>query len=179
MEKKDMLFVIDMQNDFIDGALGSSEAQSIVPKVVELVNTFHENNGKVIFTLDSHFSEDYHTSIEGQNVPKHCMYGTEGWCLCDELLDARLETDKTFIKESFMSKTDDIHDIYPDYPKSITIVGLCTDICVISNALLLRRLYPEVSITVDASCCAGTTLEKHNAALDVMESCCINVINRN
>ena len=169
-----ILVVIDMQNDFIDGALGTKEAQAIVPKVAEKIKNF---DGKVFYTRDTH-DEKYLETQEGKNLPvPHCIRGTEGWQIRKEL-DALRKTDP-IDKETFGS-TDlaaDLLALHEDEEiGSITLVGLCTDICVISNALLAKAALPEVPITVDASCCAGVTPESHENALKAMEICQIDIV---
>ena len=171
---KNILIVVDMQNDFIDGALGTKEAVAIVPKVEEKIRNF---DGEVFFTRDTH--ETYYLETqEGKNLPvKHCIRDTEGWQIRKEL-DALRKTEP-IDKETFGS-TDlaaDLLALHEDEEiGSITLVGLCTDICVISNALLLKATLPEVPIYVDAACCAGVTPESHENALKAMEACQIKVM---
>lgn len=169
---KKILIVVDMQNDFIDGALGTKEAEAIVPYVKSLVESF---DGKVIFTRDTHF-ENYMDTQEGKNLPvSHCIKGTDGWQIRPEL-DA-LRTTEAVDKVTFGSK--DLVEILKNEGEieSITFVGLCTDICVISNAMLIKAFYPEIPLTVDAKGCAGVTPESHERALGAMKMCQINVIN--
>lgn len=167
-----LLLVIDMQNDFIDGALGTKEAVAIVPYVKEVIQNF---NGKVLFTRDTHF-ENYMATQEGRNLPvPHCIKGTEGWEISSELKDFCTEEviDKiTFGSMELPSIVSNISDL-----ESITLVGLCTDICVISNAMVLKAFYPEVPIIVDAKACAGVTPESHKNALNAMKMCQIQVVN--
>lgn len=173
---KDILLVIDMQNDFIDGALGTKEAVAIVPKVRERIENF---KGTVLFTRDTH-DPHYLDTQEGKNLPvPHCIKGTDGWQIRPEL-DALRKTESvdkpTFGSADLGKKLQQI-----DLDKkigSITVIGLCTDICVISNALLAKAFLPEVPIIVDASCCAGVTPESHETALKAMEVCQIKVIGR-
>ena len=171
---KNILIVVDMQNDFIDGALGTKEAVAIVPKVEEKIRNF---DGEVFFTRDTH--ETYYLETqEGKNLPvKHCIRDTEGWQIRKEL-DVLRKTDPVD-KETFGS-TDlagELTMIVEDEGiGSITLVGLCTDICVISNALLIKASLPEVPICVDATCCAGVTPESHENALKAMEACQIKII---
>jgi nicotinamidase-related amidase len=173
---KDILLVIDMQNDFIDGALGTKEAVAIVPKVRERIENF---KGTVLFTRDTH-EPHYLDTQEGKNLPvPHCIKGTDGWQIRPEL-DALRKTEPvdkpTFGSADLGKKLQQI-----DLDKkigSITVIGLCTDICVISNALLAKAFLPEVPIIVDASCCAGVTPESHETALKAMEVCQIKVIGR-
>ena len=165
-----VLIVVDMQNDFIDGTLGTKEAVAIVPKVEEKIRNF---DGKVFFTRDTH--ETYYLETqEGKNLPvKHCIRDTEGWQIRKEL-DALRKTEP-IDKETFGST--DLVALNEDQGiGSITLVGLCTDICVISNALLIKASLPEVPICVDATCCAGVTPESHENALKAMEACQIRII---
>lgn len=166
-----VLIVVDMQNDFITGSLGSEEARAIVPKVAEKIKDFE---GEVIFTRDTHYS-DYMETLEGKYLPvEHCIFGTEGWEIIPELdtADATVIDKITFGYKDWEKV---LQDAEPD--TEFELCGVCTDICVISNALALRMLYPNAKITVDAACMAGVTPEKHNAALEVMKSCQIDVIN--
>ena len=171
---KKILIVVDMQNDFIDGALGTKEAVAIVPKVEEKIRNF---DGEVFFTRDTH--ETYYLETqEGKNLPvKHCIRDTEGWQIRKEL-DILRKTEP-IDKETFGS-TDLVGELVTLNEDqgigSITLVGLCTDICVISNALLIKAYLPEVPISVDAACCAGVTPERHENALKAMEMCQIKII---
>ncbi len=171
---QDVLVVVDMQNDFIDGALGTKEAVAIVPKVEEKIRNF---NGTVLFTRDTH-ENWYLETQEGKKLPvPHCIRDTEGWQIRREL-DILRKTEPVD-KETFGS-TDLADDLVAmnidDEIKSITFVGLCTDICVISNALLVKAALPEVPIIVDAACCAGVTPESHENALKAMEMCQVEVV---
>lgn len=161
------LIIVDMQNDFITGTLGSESATAIVPNVVEKVKRFE---GKMIFTRDTHFA-DYMQTQEGKKLPvKHCIKDTEGWQICDEL--------KPYVNEV----VDKITFGSVDLPQTITdadeieLCGLCTDICVISNAMILKATFPEVKITVDSNCCAGVTAESHNTALAAMKAVQIEIV---
>ena len=170
-----ILIVVDMQNDFIDGALGTKEAQSIVPNVVEKIETF---DGDIFATFDTH-TADYVRTNEGRNLPiPHCIEGTLGWQL-NELVNSALDKKgyTIVIKPTFGSVTlaEMIKSRYDVNNIEIELVGLCTDICVVSNALLLKAHFPEITISVDSSCCAGVTPETHAAALDTMRSCQIKV----
>ena len=171
---KNILIVVDMQNDFIDGALGTKEAVAIVPKVEEKIRTF---DGEVFFTRDTH-ENWYLETQEGKNLPVvHCIRDTEGWQIRKEL-DALRKTEPVD-KDTFGSTelAGELVAINEDEEiESITLVGLCTDICVISNALLIKASLPEVPIYVDASCCAGVTPESHENALKAMEMCQIKII---
>ena len=174
MNLKDVLIVVDMQNDFINGSLGSEMAQSIVPKVVEKIKQYHKANKTVYFTMDTH-SQVYLNTFEGRHLPiKHCIKGTSGYALNDDIgRELDISKDETISKETFGADWSRMSDFCPE---SIEICGLCTDICVISNALILRAMFPSTEILCDSSCCAGTTEEKHNSALEVMKSCQIEVI---
>jgi len=170
-----VLIVVDMQNDFIDGALGTEEAVKIVPKVVEKIKTFE---GKVLYTRDAH-TEDYLSTQEGQNLPvEHCIKGSFGWQIRDEI-DA-LRKGEAIDKPTFGSVDlgEELQRLHNsgDPIESITLIGLCTDICVISNAMLAKAFLPEVPIIVDASCCAGVTVESHKQALGAMKACQIAIV---
>lgn len=169
----DYLIVVDMQNDFIDGALGTKEAQAIVPYVKKKIETFP---GKVFFTRDTH-REDYMQTQEGRNLPvPHCIRDTEGWQIRKELEELR--TTAAIDKETFGAR--DLVKVLGEEEKldSITFLGLCTDICVISNVMLVKAFFPEVPVTVDAAGCAGVTPRSHATALDAMEAVQVKVINR-
>ena len=165
------LIVVDMQKDFIDGALGSPMAQAIVPKVVDKAAHF---DGKVFFTRDTH-GPNYLNTQEGRNLPvKHCVQGTPGWQICEELQPfAANVVDKL----SFGSISLPRLLAQEGTPESIELCGLCTDICVISNAVILKSAFPETPVTVDAACCAGVTQESHNTALNAMKAVQIRVVN--
>lgn len=170
---KDILVVVDMQNDFIDGALGTKEAAAIVPKVERKIREF---SGTVLFTRDTHF-ENYMETQEGRKLPvPHCIKGSEGWQIRPEL-EALRETEAfdkmTFGSEELGTALKAMNEKEP--VGSITLVGLCTDICVISNAMLIKAFLPEVPVIVDASCCAGVTPESHENALRAMEACQIRI----
>ncbi len=173
---QDILLVIDMQNDFIDGALGTKEAAAIVPRVKEKIEQFQ---GTVIFTRDTHETW-YLETQEGKNLPvPHCIRGTDGWQIRPEL-DALRKTE-AIDKETFGSYElggELIARNEEDEIGSITLIGLCTDICVISNAMIAKAALPEVPVIVDAACCAGVSPESHENALNAMEVCQIQVINR-
>lgn len=167
-----ILVVVDMQKDFIDGALGTAEAVRIVPYVKDVIETF---NGKVFFTRDTHF-EDYMQTQEGKNLPvMHCIKGTPGWEIHPEL-DA-LRTTEPIDKVTFGSSS--LPEILrAEGPvESITFLGLCTDICVISNVMITKAFFPEVPVIVDAKGCAGVTPESHKNALAAMKMCQVTVIN--
>lgn len=172
---QDILIVVDMQNDFIDGALGTPEAVAIVPKVAEKIRGFQ---GTVLFTRDTH-KEDYLSTQEGKNLPvPHCIRGSEGWKIREELDQLRKVTpiDKpTFGSAELAMLLKEVNEKEPI--ASITLVGLCTDICVISNAMLIKAFLPEVQVIIDAACCAGVTPESHKNALEAMKVCQIRVDN--
>lgn len=173
---KKILVVVDMQKDFVDGALGTAEAVQIVGNVVKKINSF---DGEIIVTYDTHF-ENYLNTSEGEKLPvEHCIKGTAGWNL-DSDVQSALENRKYRTVEKLTFGSVELPAIVGEITKgeefSVELVGLCTDICVVSNALILKASYPEVSITVDSSCCAGVTPETHNSALTTMKMCQINVI---
>ena len=172
------LVVVDMQKDFIDGSLGTEEAQGIVEKVKEKILSYPKE--MVYATLDTH-GEDYLSTQEGKMLPvPHCIKGTEGWGLHPILKDLILP-DHFFEKGSFgsLSLAEFMRELFRQQDSmegaSIELVGLCTDICVVSNALLLKAFLPEVPISVDSSCCAGVTKEKHLAALETLRSCQVEI----
>lgn len=173
---KKILIVVDMQKDFVDGSLGSPEAVAITPNVVSKIKN---HDGLIIATRDTHF-EDYMESSEGRNLPVvHCIKGTAGWELDESVAAALKEKNVTFLdKFSFASPAlpGIVSGLVGREDFEIEFVGLCTDICVVSNALYLKAHYPEVKMSVDSTCCAGVTVEKHNAALEVMRSCQIAII---
>lgn len=168
---KKLLVVIDMQNDFIDGALGTEEAREIVPDVCEKIEEF---DGEVVFTMDTH-SEIYSETQEGRKLPvPHCIKGTKGWELNIGVKELS-EGCKIFEKPTFGSIelanyiADGEYDV-------VELIGVCTDICVISNALLIKAFVPEVPVIVDSFCCAGVTVESHLKALDTMKACQIEIL---
>ena len=166
-----LLIVVDMQNDFIDGALGSKEAVAIVPYVKEKIEGF---DGKVFFTRDTHF-DHYMTTQEGRNLPvPHCVKGTAGWEIRAEL-DALRRTEAidkiTFGSKDLITVIEQEKDV-----ESITFVGLCTDICVISNVMLTKAFFPEIPLIVDAKGCAGVTPESHQNALNAMKMCQVEIL---
>ena len=167
-----VLVVVDMQNDFVNGSLGSEDACRIIPNVKKKISEYQKNGDTIIFTRDTH-DENYLKSQEGKYLPvPHCIYGTDGWNIVDGL---EVENCHYIDKPNFG---------WPHWDKNafgdedeIELIGVCTDICVVSNALILKAMYPETHITVDADCCAGVTPESHRAALLTMKSCQIDVIN--
>ena len=173
---KNILVVVDMQKDFVDGALGTNEAQGIVDNVVSEIKNF---DGKIFATFDTHY-ENYMQSAEGKKLPvEHCIKDTDGWKL-NPLVEAALNA-KGFtpvIKNTFGSV--DLPELIKEYADGddfrIELIGLCTDICVVSNALLLKANFPEKEICVNASCCAGVSPATHQSALDTMKCCQIDII---
>ncbi len=167
-----ILIVVDMQNDFIDGALGTEEAVAIVPYVKDVVKNF---DGKVLFTRDTHF-DNYMETQEGKNLPvPHCIKGTDGWQIHAEL--EALRKTEPIDKLTFGSK--DLADVLKQEEEieEITFVGLCTDICVISNVMVVKAFYPEIPLVVDAKGCAGVTVQSHLNALEAMKMCQVKVVN--
>jgi nicotinamidase-related amidase len=168
---KKVLIIVDMQNDFLTGSLANPYAQAIIPNIKKKIEEYKEFGHKVYFTKDTHRS-NYLETNEGKHLPvEHCIAGTNGWEICDELDDKACWHihKKTFGFPHWDEWIDD--DI-----ESIEIVGTCTSICVVSNALILKATFREAEITVDASCCACVTPESHRHALEVMKLCHINVI---
>lgn len=164
------LIVVDMQNDFTTGSLGSAHAAAIIPNVVDKIKRF---DGQVIFTRDTH-GADYLDTQEGKKLPvKHCIKDTRGWQICDELAPyTQLVIDKLTFGSVELPK---IMKLFDEPIEEIELCGLCTDICVISNAMILKAAFPEAKISVDASCCAGVTLESHNTALNAMKAVQIEI----
>ena len=171
-----ILIVIDMQNDFIDAALGTKEAVSIVEAVKEKIRSYPAAD--VIATMDTH-RENYMETQEGRYLPvPHCIRGTDGWKIRPDI-EILLDGAKIYEKPTFGSVklAADLKALSEQEEIELELIGLCTDICVVSNALLLKASMPEVKIAVDAACCAGVTPEKHLAALETMRSCQIQVAN--
>ena len=165
-----LLIVIDMQRDFIDGALGTAEARAIVPAVIEKIKGYAPED--VFATRDTH-GEDYLNTQEGRYLPvEHCIRGTAGWELDAEIAEL-IPKDHIFDKGTFASTelAEVVKEIAVRESVELELIGLCTDICVVSNALLLKAMLPEVKISVDPACCAGVTPEKHAAALETLRSC--------
>lgn len=160
-----------MQVDFINGALGSNQAKAIVPVVADKVKNF---NGRVIFTRDTHL-DNYLQTQEGKNLPiPHCIKNTDGWHICDELKQyAKTVIDKQTFGSMELPK---VINEFNENVEQIELCGLCTDICVISNAMILKSAFPEAKIIVDATCCAGLTVESHNTALNAMKAAQIEII---
>ena len=165
---KRTLIVVDMQNDFIDMALGTKEAVAIVPKVKAKIKEYIDGGNDVIYTRDTHF-EDYLDTPEGRKLPvPHCIKGTRGWEIADGLY---VDGCRIIDKPNFG---------WPHWEReefcSVELIGLCTDICVVSNALIIKATFPEAEVKVDSACCAGVTVESHEAALTTMRMCQIDVI---
>ena len=171
------LIVIDMQNDFVTGPLGTPEAVAAVDKIKNKLET--EKYDFIYFTRDTH-GKYYLETLEGIKLPvPHCIYETDGWQIVDELAQFDAKVDKIINKDTFGYCFWDAMTKLSDFGQNdcIEVVGVCTDICVVSNVLTLKAFYPDTPIQVDASCCAGTTPEMHQKALDVMKSCQIDIIN--
>ena len=166
------IVVVDMQNDFVDGALGTQEAQAMLPCLVEKLKAEQTVGTALVFTMDTH-GADYLETQEGKKLPvEHCIRGTVGWQIADALQPFVREAAAILEKPTFGATT--LPAALADYDE-IEFVGLCTDICVISNALLVKAFYPEKHIRVDASCCAGVTPESHANALAAMRMCQVEV----
>ena len=173
---KKFLVVVDMQKDFVDGALGSAEAAGIVPASVEKIMNF---DGEVFATLDTHF-ENYMETAEGRKLPvPHCIKDTDGWQLDKDIAAALSSREYTSVEKNTFGSVDlpeIISKAAGGEDFSVELIGLCTDICVVSNALLLKANFPEAAISVDVKCCAGVTPEKHAAAIETMRSCQIDIL---
>lgn len=172
---RELLIVVDMQNDFIDGALGTPEAQDIVERVVQEIEKYDAHN--IIATRDTH-KKDYLNTQEGKQLPvPHCIMGTQGWQIhpkVQQALRGALVLDKpTF---GCIPLAEQVAQMAQAEPVGITLVGLCTDICVVSNALLLKAYLPQAPIRVIADCCAGVTPQSHQAALQTMKMCQIQIL---
>ena len=166
-----ILVVVDMQNDFIDGSLGTPEAVAIVPSVIRKIEEYEKSGNLIIYTKDTHF-DNYLETSEGENLPvEHCIKGTVGHNIPSEILRSHA---LVFEKPTFgsLELADYLHTVDFD---EVEFIGLCTDICVISNALLVKAHFPEKTVTVDSSCCAGVTPDTHSAALTTMKMCQIKV----
>lgn len=180
-----ILIMIDMQNDFLTGVLGNQQTAAVVPAVCEKVKRYlAENKAPLIYTMDTH-AENYLSTQEGRNLPvTHCIRGSYGWQLDDSLKaitdgqpDRTVKIEKvTFGAETLPRCVKDISLKYGGEIEEIELVGVCTDICVISNAMLLKAFFPETLITVDSKCCAGVTPQSHQNALEAMKMCHIRVI---
>ena len=174
MEK--VLIVVDMQKDFVDGSLGTAEAVAIVDKVASRIAAF---DGRIFATLDTH-QADYLETAEGKKLPvPHCIKDTDGWLLNEKVMYALSEKNYRTIEKGTFGSTklvEEIAKLAADGEVAVELIGLCTDICGVSNALLLKAHFPEMGIAVDASCCAGVTPKTHEAALETMKMCQIDII---
>ena len=169
---KKLLIVVDMQNDFVDGSLGTKEAEGIVAHVKAKVEQYQEQGDTVIFTRDTH-TEAYLDTQEGKKLPVvHCVKGTKGW----EIIDCLQSYVQTVFDKPTFGSVELAHVVARGGYEQIELVGLCTDICVVSNALLLKAALPEIQICVDSACCAGVTPASHEAALTTMKMCQIEVL---
>ena len=172
---KKFLVVVDMQKDFVDGALGSREAVAIVPAVVKKIESF---DGEIFVTYDTHF-ENYMQTSEGKHLPvPHCIKGTDGWQLNNDVENALSGKKFTKVEKNSFGSVDLpklIEQAADGEDFAVELIGLCTDICVVSNALLIKATFPEAPIAVDAGCCAGVTPQAHEAALATMASCQITI----
>lgn len=170
-----ILLVIDMQNDFVDGALGTKEAAGMIDRAVSVIDTYPEAD--IIATRDTH-TEDYLSTEEGKHLPvKHCIRGSDGWQL-NKKIQRAIRNAVIIDKPSFgsLELAEMIRQAADREKIEVTLIGLCTDICVISNALLIKAYVPETEVSVTASCCAGVTPESHEAALLAMKMCQINIV---
>jgi nicotinamidase-related amidase len=168
---QDCLAIIDVQNDFVDGALGTAEARAMLPRLLERASAF---KGRIVCTMDTH-GEDYLSTPEGRALPvPHCIRGTKGWELVPALAELVRRTGAKVYEKPVFGSLKLAEDLAAAFRRgeigSVELCGLCTDICVIANAVLLRTICPELPVSVSASCCAGVTPQKHQAALDVMAS---------
>lgn len=172
---KKFLIAVDMQKDFVDGALGTKEAVAIVPAVVEKIKAF---DGMIFVTYDTHF-DNYMSTNEGRHLPvPHCIKGTEGWQLDKEVAKALEGKEYTAVEKNTFGSVELpglIKEAADGEDFTVELIGLCTDICVVSNALLIKASFPEAEIAVDAKCCAGVTPQAHEAALATMANCQISV----
>ena len=177
MTAKKILIVVDMQNDFIDGALGSKEAVTIVGKVAEKVKAAETEGALVIFTRDTH-GEDYMATEEGKNLPvPHCLERTEGWQISEQI--PYPQKSRSFDKVTFGSM--DLGNFLKELafePERVELVGLCTDICVLSNAVIAKAALPNAHIVVDAACCAGVSPASHDTALAAMKAIQVEIVNQ-
>lgn len=169
-----ILVVVDMQNDFIYGSLGSHLTQDIVDNVVAKVAEYKKNGDTILYTRDTHY-EDYLETPEGKKLPiEHCIRGTEGWKIIPELNPGGSAGKWAIINKPIFGSVD-LMDYFEENDE-IEFCGVCTDICVVSNALMAKSFYPNAKISVDPKCCAGTTINNHLSAIDVMRSCQIDII---
>ena len=173
-----ILVVVDMQNDFVSGSLGTKEAQEIVSNVIAKIKDYKENGFRVFATKDTHYEDNYFDTQEGKNLPVlHCIKDTWGWELVDgvkELIDPK----DIFTKESFgsLNAMEEVSKLTKQETTEVEFIGLCTDICVISNVAIFKAIVPEIKVIVDSKCCAGVTPEKHESALETMRSIQVEVL---
>lgn len=182
---KKILIVVDVQKDFVDGSLGSEEAVKIIPAVLQAIKENRKNNGYLVFTMDTH-GEDYLDTFEGRHLPvSHCIKNTEGWFLeksIRDLGDYVFDTNCSILEKpgfgcpALIQTLEEIVGNLSKEDYEVTLCGLCTDICVAANAIMLRALYPSMNIKVISSACAGSSADKHEAALKVFQACQIEVI---
>ena len=174
-----LLMVIDMQNDFITGSLGTKEAVDIVPSVVERIKEYKKAGEPIVFTRDTH-KKNYLDTLEGKNLPvEHCIEGTKGHDICKEITDCVDLKDYTVYDKATFGSSEFAADLLDGFYEEVTdilMVGLCTDICVISNAMVAKTFLTEAKVAVDSKACAGVTVESHNNALDAMKMCQIEII---
>lgn len=173
---KHLLVVVDIQNDFVDGALGTAEAVAIIENAAKKIREFE---GDIFVTYDTHF-ENYLDTAEGVKLPvPHCIKGTAGWEMNETIAKALADKKYTAVEKITFGSVELpklVMEAVGDEDFDVTLIGLCTDICVVSNALILKANFPEKQIYVDAACCAGVTVDTHNAALATMKMCQINVV---
>lgn len=186
---KKILVVVDMQNDFINGALGTAEAEEIVPAVIDKICNYPDKEETLLlFTKDTH-DKNYMNTLEGQKLPvPHCIENTDGWCIHKQISSVadhagflKFSSGKIINSRIYKNTfgSEDLYELlksYRDTVEQVELVGLCTDICVLSNAIMARMALPDTKIIVDAGCCAGVTPESHKAALIAMKSCQIDVV---
>lgn len=174
----DVLIIVDMQNDFIDGVLGTKEAQAIVPKITNFLDYF---DGRIILTQDTHFDRTYLSTQEGQRLPvKHCIVGTDGWKINEKILAKVAEYNREYEDYDIIPKNTFgslmlTNNSWLDEAKTIYVCGVCTDICVISNVMILKAAYPNTKIVVLKDLCAGTTVGNHANALVAMQHCQVDI----
>ena len=182
---KKILVVVDMQKDFINGSLGTNEAIAIVPCVIEKIKAYKTAGHMIFFTMDTH-TEEYLQTQEGRNLPvEHCIKGTAGWNLEEHIDRLSKEVGESSLEKVIFEKgvfgseelAETIRGLLKGEAGEIELVGLCTDICVLANAMVLKTYMPEIKITVDAACCAGVTPDSHINAINAMKMCQIQIIN--
>ena len=170
--KKKVLLVIDMKNDFIDGALKNEEAMTIIENVNKKIERYRENGDIIIFTRDTH-DTNYLNTIEGKYLPiQHCIKGTQGWQISSKI---KINADDEIIDKPTFGSLDLANYVATLEPEEIELIGVCTDICVISNAMIMKAKFPEKEICVDATCCAGVTPKSHKNAIEAMKMCHIKI----